>query len=80
MNSYIFRKFTLLVAIKNSKCIGWELYETCGMKKDRLVYLCRNNKSVSWLRSHSRERNPGVLDDTSKPKFTRPETGKPCLI
>ena len=36
-DSYIFRKFTLLVAIKNSKCIGWELYEKGGMKKERLV-------------------------------------------
>lgn len=33
-------------------------------KKDRPSYLCRNNKS-------------GVLDDTSKPKFTRLETVKP---
>jgi hypothetical protein len=33
-DSYIFRKFTLLVAIKNSKCIGWELYEKGGMKKE----------------------------------------------
>jgi hypothetical protein len=36
-------------------------------KKERPDYLCRSKKS-------------GVLDDTSKPKFTRPETGKPCLI
>ena len=36
-NSYIFRKFTLLVAIKNSKCIGWKLYEKGGMTKERLV-------------------------------------------
>ena len=33
-------------------------------KKNRPSYLCRNNKS-------------GVLDDTSKPKFTRLETVKP---
>ncbi len=30
---------------------------------DRPSYLCRNSS--------------GVLHDTSKPKFTRPETGKP---
>ena len=36
-NSYIFRKFTLLVAIKNSKCVGWKLYEKGGMTKERLV-------------------------------------------
>jgi hypothetical protein len=36
-NSYIFRKFTLLVAIKNSKCVGWKLYEKGVMNKERLV-------------------------------------------
>jgi hypothetical protein len=25
-----------LVAIKNSKCIGWKLYGKCGMPKERL--------------------------------------------
>ena len=35
-DSYIFRKFTLLVAIKNSKCVGWKLYEKGGMTKERL--------------------------------------------
>ena len=36
-DSFFFRKFTLLVAIKNSKCIGWILYEKGGMTKERLV-------------------------------------------
>ena len=36
-DSYIFRKFTLLVAIKNSKCVGWKLYEKGGMTKEKLV-------------------------------------------
>ena len=36
-DSFFFRKFTLLVAIKNSKCIGWFLYEKGGMTKERLV-------------------------------------------
>jgi len=36
-NSFFFRKFTLLVAIKNSKCVGWTLYEKGGMTKERLV-------------------------------------------
>ena len=36
-DSFFFRKFTLLVAIKNSKCIGWTLYEKSGMTKERLV-------------------------------------------
>ncbi|HIF48628.1 MAG TPA: IS630 family transposase [Cytophagales bacterium] len=36
-DSFFFRKFTLLVAITNSKCIGWILYEKGGMTKERLV-------------------------------------------
>jgi transposase-like protein len=36
-DSYLFRKFTLLIAISNSKCIGWTLYEKGGMTKERLV-------------------------------------------
>jgi transposase len=36
-DSFFFRKFTLLVAICNSKCIGWILYEKGGMKKERFV-------------------------------------------
>jgi transposase len=36
-DSYLFRKFTLLVAISNSKCVGWILYEKGGMTKERLV-------------------------------------------
>ena len=36
-DSFFYRKFTLLVAISNSKCIGWILYEKGGMNKERLV-------------------------------------------
>ena len=36
-DSYIFRTFTLLVAINNNKCIGYKLYEKGGMTKERLV-------------------------------------------
>ena len=36
-NQFVFRKFTLLVAISNSKCVGWILYEKGGMTKERLV-------------------------------------------
>ena len=41
-DSYLFRKFTLLVAISNSKCIGWILYEKGGMTKERLVEFLDN--------------------------------------
>jgi transposase len=36
-DSYLFRKFTLLVAINNSKCVGYILYKKGGMTKERLV-------------------------------------------
>lgn len=36
-DSYIFRKFTLLVAISNSKTVGHKLYDKGGMTKERLV-------------------------------------------
>ena len=35
-DSYIFRTFTLLVAINNNKCVGYLLYEKGGMTKERL--------------------------------------------
>jgi hypothetical protein len=35
-NSFVFRKFSLLVAICNKKCIGYKLYEKGGMTKERI--------------------------------------------
>lgn len=35
-NSFVFKKFTLLVAINNMKCVGHILYEKGGMTKERL--------------------------------------------
>ena len=36
-DNYVFRKFTLLVAINNSGCIGSKLYQQGGMTKERFV-------------------------------------------
>jgi transposase len=36
-NQFVFRKFTLLVAISNTKCVGKELYDKGGMTKERLL-------------------------------------------
>ena len=36
-DSFVFRKFTLLATISNSKCIGYILYEKGGMTKERFV-------------------------------------------
>lgn len=42
-NQFVFRKFTLLVAISNSKCIGKEMYEKGGMTKERLLDFLEKN-------------------------------------
>lgn len=42
-DNYIFRKFTLLCAINNSKCIGASLYKEDGMTKERFVEFLENN-------------------------------------
>jgi hypothetical protein len=36
-DNYVFRKFSLLVSINNSKCIGHKLYENGVMTKERFV-------------------------------------------
>lgn len=36
-DTFMFRKYTLLVAISNSKCIGWIMFEKGAMNKERLV-------------------------------------------
>ena len=36
-DNYVFRKFTLLVAINNSGCVGSKLYQQGGMTKERFV-------------------------------------------
>ena len=42
-DSSFFKKFTLLVAISNSKYIGWKLYEKGGMTKERFVEFMEEN-------------------------------------
>ena len=42
-NQFVFCKFTLLVAISNSKCVGKELYEKGGMTKERLLDFLEQN-------------------------------------
>lgn len=37
-DNYVFRKFSLLVAINNSNCVGHTLYEKGGMTKERFVF------------------------------------------
>ena len=36
-DTFMFRKYTLLVAISNSKCVGWTMFEKGAMNKERFV-------------------------------------------
>jgi hypothetical protein len=36
-DNLVFKKFTLLSAISNKKCLGWILYEKGGSTKERFV-------------------------------------------
>ena len=38
-DNYVFRKFTLLCAIPNLKCVGATLYKEGGMTKERIIYI-----------------------------------------
>jgi len=42
-DNYIFRKFTLLCAISNSKCVGATFYKEGGMTKERFVEFLEAN-------------------------------------
>ena len=42
-NQFVFRKFTLLVAISNSKIVGKELYEKGGMTAERFLKFLEKN-------------------------------------
>jgi transposase len=42
-DNYIFKNFTLLCAISNSKCIGARLYKEGGMNKERFVEFLQQN-------------------------------------
>ena len=36
-DNFVFRKFTLLSAISNKKCLDWILYKKSGSTKERFV-------------------------------------------
>ena len=42
-DNYVFRKFTLLCAISNSKCVGATFYKEGGMTKERFVEFLETN-------------------------------------
>jgi len=85
-DNYIFRKFTLLCAISNSKCVGATLYKEGGMTKERFVeFLEANifNKYKNHLiildnaGSHNNEYvKQSIINSGNKYLFTIPYTPK----
>lgn len=58
-NPFVFRKFTLLVAINNKKCIAKELYEKGGMTRERLLEFLKKHIFSTY------KNNLIVLDNAS---------------
>ena len=85
-DNYIFRKFTLLCAISNSKCVDATLYKEGGMNKERFVdFLEANifNKYKNHLiildnaGSHNNEYvKQAIINSGNKYLFTVPYTPK----
>lgn len=85
-DNYVFRKFTLLCAISNSKCVGATLYKEGGMTKERFVeFLEANifNKYKNHLiildnaGSHNNEFvKQSIINSGNKYLFTIPYTPK----
>jgi transposase len=85
-DNYVFRKFTLLCAISNSKCISATLYKEGGMTKERFVeFLEANifNKYKNYLiildnaGSHNNEYvKQAIINSGNKYLYTIPYTPK----
>ena len=89
-DSYLFRKFTLLCAISNSKCIGWMLYEKGSMTKERFVeflekFVFKKYKNhLLILDNAGSHRNEyvknAIMDSGNKYLFSIPYTPKTNVI
>ena len=85
-NNFVFRKFTLLVAISNSKCIGHTLYEKGGMTKELLgnfleKYILSKLKGYLIILDNAGSHNNQYIKDiitksSNKYLFTIPYTPK----
>jgi len=85
-DNYVFRKFTLLVAINNSKCIGSKLYYQGGMTKERFVDFLQENvfnkyKNNLIILDNSGSHNnqfvkEAIINSGNKYLFTIPYTQK----
>ena len=89
-DSYFYRKFTLLCAVNNSKCVGWKLYEKGGMTKERLVEFLKENvfgkykDNLIVLDNAGSHRNEyvkqAILESGNKYLFSVPYTPKTNVI
>ena len=87
-DNFIFRKFTLLSAISNKKCIGWILYEKGGSTKERFVEFLQNNifqkyKNHLLILDNARAHNnnlvkQAIIDSGNKYLFTAIHAENQC--
>lgn len=79
-DNFVFKKFTLLSAISNKKCLGWILYEKGGSTKERFVdflqnYIFQKYKNYLLVLDNARARNNNlvkqeIIDSDNKYLFT----------
>ena len=70
-DSYIFRSFTLLMAINNKGCVGYTLYEKGGMTKERLKefidkFIKGKYKNNLIILDNAGSHNNNLIKDTIK--------------
>jgi len=89
-DNFVFKKFTLLSAISNKKCLGWILYEKGSSTKERFVEFLQNNifqkyKNHLLILDNARAHNnnlvkQAIIDSGNKYLFTVPYTPKTNAI
>jgi len=89
-DNFVFKKFTLLSAISNKKCLGWILYEKGGSTKERFIEFLQNivfqkyNNHLLVLdnaRTHNNNLvKQAIIDSGNKYLFTVPYTPKTNAI
>jgi len=89
-DNFVFKKFTLLSAISNQKCIGWILYEKGSSTKERFVdflqsYIFQKHKNHLLVLDNARAHNnnlvkQAIIDSGDKYLFTVPYTPKTNTI
>ena len=67
-NNFVFRSFTLLVAINNSKCVGKVFYEKDGTTKERMVefietQIAPNHKNHLIILDNAKSHNNNIVKE-----------------